>query len=48
MLRRCFGAAVSTFDSDKIGFQLTVCQQTGCHMEELESWFDGSAICHIV
>ena len=33
----CVGAVVDTSDSDKIGFQHTVCHQTRCHVEQLES-----------
>ena len=31
---------VNTFDRDNIGLQLTICDQTGCYAEQLESWFD--------
>ena len=27
-----------------IGFQLTVCQQTGCYVQQPESWFDAGQI----
>ena len=31
---------VNAYDRDKIGFQITICQQTDCYVEQLESWFD--------
>ena len=40
----CVAALVNTFDSDMIGFQLRVCHQTGCHVEQLESWFDAGHV----
>ena len=40
----CVAALVNTFDSDKTGFHLTVCQQFGCYVQQLESWFDARQI----
>ena len=40
----CVGAMVNTFDSDKIGFQLTVCQQTVWKWNREESWFDARQV----
>ena len=37
-------ARVNTFHSDRIGFQVTVCHQTGCYMEQMESWFDAGQV----
>ena len=35
---------VNAFDPDKRGFQLTVCPETGCYAEQLESWFDARQV----
>ena len=35
---------VNTLHSDRIGFQVTVFHQTGCYMEQMESWFDAGQV----
>ena len=32
----------------RLGFQLTLCQQTGCCVELLESWFDAGQVAKIL
>ena len=36
----CVGAMVNTFGGNKIGFILTICQQTSFYVVQLEAWFD--------